>query len=162
MMSSSGEVEQAKVSLWPSFYKSDYTVSQEPFVQLPKIRYLVSYKVISYNIKTLKTCRWTNKHSKYVFPRKAHTNPPSPPPPQKNNEHIFNLERNLQIIQVDINTQLLYIRLKLTLNTCRCHCTKYEIFHEEFLQFLPQFPADLVTFTKEIPHGKLHFLCSVW
>ena len=23
------------------------------------------------------------------------------------------------------------------------------------------FPVDLVTFTEEIPHGKLHFLCSV-
>ena len=23
-----------------------------------------------------------------------------------------------------------------------------------------QFPADLVTFTEEIPNGKLHFLCS--
>ena len=26
----------------------------------------------------------------------------------------------------------------------------------------PQFPADLVTFTKEIFNGKLHFLCSVY
>ena len=25
----------------------------------------------------------------------------------------------------------------------------------------PQFPADLVTFTEEIPNGKLQFLCSV-
>ena len=25
----------------------------------------------------------------------------------------------------------------------------------------PQFPMDLVTFTEEILHGKLHFLCSV-
>ena len=25
----------------------------------------------------------------------------------------------------------------------------------------PQFPPDLVTFTKEILDGKLHFLCSV-
>ena len=25
----------------------------------------------------------------------------------------------------------------------------------------PQFPADLVRFTKEINNGKLHFLCSV-
>ena len=24
----------------------------------------------------------------------------------------------------------------------------------------PEFPADLVTFTEEIPNGKLHFLCS--
>ena len=24
----------------------------------------------------------------------------------------------------------------------------------------PQFPADLVTFTEEIPDGKLHFSCS--
>ena len=24
----------------------------------------------------------------------------------------------------------------------------------------PQFPMDLVTFTEEIPNGKLHFLCS--
>ena len=121
MMLSLGEVEQAKVSLWSSSYKSDYTVSQEPFVQLPKIHYLVSYKVISYNIKTIKTCRWTNKHSKYIFPRKAHTTPPSTPPtPQKNNEHISNLKRNLLNIQVDINAQLLYIRLKLNFNTCSC------------------------------------------
>ena len=26
----------------------------------------------------------------------------------------------------------------------------------------PQFPADFVTFTKEIPNGKPHFLCSVF
>ena len=26
----------------------------------------------------------------------------------------------------------------------------------------PQFPADLVTFTKEVLNGKLHFLCSIW
>ena len=26
----------------------------------------------------------------------------------------------------------------------------------------PQFPADLVTFTKEILNGKLHFLCNVF
>ena len=25
----------------------------------------------------------------------------------------------------------------------------------------PQFTADLVTFTEEMPNGKLHFLCSV-
>ena len=25
---------------------------------------------------------------------------------------------------------------------------------------LNKFPADLVTFTEEIPHGKLHFLCG--
>ena len=25
----------------------------------------------------------------------------------------------------------------------------------------PQFPADLVTFTEDTLHGKLHFLCSV-
>ena len=25
----------------------------------------------------------------------------------------------------------------------------------------PQFPEDLVTFTEEIPNGKLHFSCSV-
>ena len=34
---------------------------------------------------------------------------------QNNNEHIYNLKRNLLNIQVDINTRLLYIRLKLTL-----------------------------------------------
>ena len=70
MMSSLGEVEQAKISFWSSSYKIDYTVSQEPFVQLPKDHYLVSYKVISYDIKT---CGGTKKHSKYVFHRKAHT-----------------------------------------------------------------------------------------
>ena len=51
-------------------YKIDNTVSQEPFLQLLKIHYLVSYKVISYNIKT---CRGTKKHSKYAFPRKIYT-----------------------------------------------------------------------------------------
>ena len=71
MTSSLGEVEQAKVGLWSSSYKIDY--AQEPFVQLPKIYYLVSYKVISFNIKTIKTCRGTKKHSEYAFPRKAHT-----------------------------------------------------------------------------------------
>ena len=70
MTSSLGEVEQAKVSLWVNSCKIDNTVSQEPFVQLLKIHYLVSYKVISYYIKT---CRGTRKHSKYAFPKKAHT-----------------------------------------------------------------------------------------
>ena len=36
MTSSLGEVEQVKVSLLSSSYKIDYTVSQEPFLQLPK------------------------------------------------------------------------------------------------------------------------------
>ena len=43
------------------------------------------------------------------------------------------------------------------------HCLKNEVFHYEFLQQMwanPQFPTDLVTFTEEILHGKLHFLCS--
>ena len=31
-----------------------------------------------------------------------------------------------------------------------------------FLRIWSQFPADLVTVTEEIRHGKLHFLCSVW
>ena len=26
---------------------------------------------------------------------------------------------------------------------------------------IPQFPVDLVTFTEEIPNGRLYFLCSV-
>ena len=34
---------------------------------------------------------------------------------------------------------------------------KNEVFHQGFLQF----PADLVTFTKEIIDEKLRFLCSV-
>ena len=48
--------------------------------------------------------------------------PEKPIPKQKNNnnEHIYNLKRNLLNIQVDINTQLLYIRLKLNFNTCSC------------------------------------------
>ena len=116
MMSSLGEVEQAKISFWSSSYKIDYTVSQEPFVQLPKIHYLVSYNVISYNIKTIKRHRGTNKHFKYAFPRKAHTKTNK----KNNNEHIYNLKRNLLNIQVDINTQLLYVRLKLNFNTCSC------------------------------------------
>ena len=37
-----------------------------------------------------------------------------------NNEHIYKLKRKLLNIQVDINTQLMYIRLKLTFNTCSC------------------------------------------
>ena len=40
---------------------------------------------------------------------------------------------------------------------------KKSSFHSEFLQQMwsnQQFPADLVTFTEEILHGKLHFLCS--
>ena len=44
------------------------------------------------------------------------------------------------------------------------HCTKNEVFHYVFLQWMwpnPQFSADLVTFTEEICNGKLHFLCSV-
>ena len=48
--------------------------------------------------------------------------PEKPIPKQKNNnnEHIYNLKRNLLNIQVDINTQLLYVRLKLNFNTCSC------------------------------------------
>ena len=38
----------------------------------------------------------------------------------KNNKYSFNLKRNLVNIQVDINTQLLYIRLKVNVNTCSC------------------------------------------
>ena len=70
MTSSLGEVERGKVSLWSNSYKIENTVSQEPFVELLKIHYLVSYKVISYNIKT---SRGTNKHSTYAFPKKAHS-----------------------------------------------------------------------------------------
>ena len=46
---------------------------------------------------------------------------PIPKQQQKknNNEHIYNLKRNLINIQVEINAQLLYVRLKLILNTCR-------------------------------------------
>ena len=42
------------------------------------------------------------------------------------------------------------------------HCTKF--FHDGFLQQMlpnPQFPADLVTFNKEILNVKLHFFSSV-
>ena len=38
----------------------------------------------------------------------------------KNNKYSFNLKRNLVNNQVDINTQLLYIRLKVNVNTCSC------------------------------------------
>ena len=44
------------------------------------------------------------------------------------------------------------------------HCTNNEVFHYGFLQYLwpnPQFAADLVTFTKEILNGKLHF-CALY
>ena len=37
MTSSLGEVEHVKVSLLSSSYEIDYTVSQEPFLQLPEI-----------------------------------------------------------------------------------------------------------------------------
>ena len=77
-------------------WKIDNTVSQESFVQLLKIQYLVSHKVISYNIKTYSG---TKKHSKYAFPRKAHTKTKQ----SNNNEHIYNPERNLLNIQIDVN-----------------------------------------------------------
>ena len=52
-----------------------------------------------------------------------------------------------------------------TIAVSRCwHCTKYEVFHEGFLQQMwpnTQETADLVTFSEEILHGKIHFLCSV-
>ena len=38
------------------------------------------------------------------------------------------------------------------------HCPKKEDLHSGFLEET----ADLVTFTEEIPNGKLYFLCSVW
>ena len=43
------------------------------------------------------------------------------------------------------------------------YCTKNEVFHFAFLEQMwpnPQVSADFVTFTEEILHGKLHFLCS--
>ena len=58
MMSSLVEVEQTKASLWPNSYQIVNSVSQEPFIQSLKIHYLVSYKVIYYNIKT---CKGTKK-----------------------------------------------------------------------------------------------------
>ena len=61
----------------------------------------------------METCRGTKKHSTFAFSRKAHTK-------TSNNEHNYNLKGNLLNIQVDINTQLLYIRLKLNFNTCSC------------------------------------------
>ena len=64
----------------------------------------------------MKTCRGTKKHSKYAFSRKAHTKTNI----NNNDEHIYNLKGNLLNIQVDINTQLLYMRLKLNFNTCSC------------------------------------------
>ena len=113
MTSSLGEVDQTKVSLWPNSYKIDNTVSQEQFIQLLKIHYLVSYKVIFYNIKT---CRGTKWHSKHALTQKSpHQNKKS-----NNNEHIYNLKRNLLNIQVNINMQLLYIRSKLNFNICSC------------------------------------------
>ena len=48
-------------------------------------------------------------------------------------------------------------------NNFQKHCTKNEIFHWGFLQWMwpnPQEITDLVTFTEEILNGKLHFLCS--
>ena len=101
MTSLLGEVEQTNI---------DNAV--KPFVQLLKIHYLVSYKVISYNIKTvggLKSIQNMLSPEKLIPKQRNH-----------NNEHIYNLKRNVLNIQVDVNTELLYIRLKLTFNTCSC------------------------------------------
>ena len=101
MTSLLGEVEQTNI---------DNAV--KPFVQLLKIHYLVSYKVISYNIKTvggLKRIQNMLSPEKLIPKQRNH-----------NNEHIYNLKRNVLNIQVDVNTELLYIRLKLTFNTCSC------------------------------------------
>ena len=46
------------------------------------------------------------------------TEKPIPKQKENNHEHIHNLKKNMLNIQVDVNTQLLYIRLKLTFNTC--------------------------------------------
>ena len=56
----------------------DYTVSPEPFVQLPKIHYLLSY-----NIKAIKTCRGTKKHPKHALPRKVHAKTTTKKPEKK-------------------------------------------------------------------------------
>ena len=61
----------------------DYTVSPEPFVQLPKIHYLLSYEVFSYNIKAIKTCRGTKKHPKHALPRKTHAKTTTKKPEKK-------------------------------------------------------------------------------
>ena len=45
------------------------------------------------------------------------------------------------------------------------HCTKSEVSHEGFLQYIwpnQQFPVDLVTFTEEILNGKLYILFREW
>ena len=42
------------------------------------------------------------------------------------------------------------------------HDTKNEVFHEGFPKKIwpnPQIPVHLITFTEEIVHEKLHFLC---
>ena len=42
----------------------------------------------------------------------------------------------------------------------KIHCTKNEVFHERFLQYMwpnPQFPADLVTFTEETLMANFNF-----
>ena len=45
------------------------------------------------------------------------------------------------------------------------HCTRNAVFHQEFLQQMwpkPDKTVDLVTFTEEIPNGKVHFLWIDW
>ena len=62
----------------------------------------------------------------------------------------------------DTNSSLLTVLIK-AWNRLTMHCTKNEVFHQEFLQWMwpnLQETADLVTFTEEILNGKLRFFCS--
>ena len=74
---------------------------------------------------------------------------------------IFGLEKALHLDTF----QIVYTFGVLTsFRINNCHCTKNEVFHWGFLQWMwpnPQVTADLVTFIEEILNGKLHFLCSV-
>ena len=52
---------------------------------------------------------------------------------------------------------------KWNINCSHIHCTKNEVFHQEFFQLMWPYRQEipnLVTFTKETLNAKLHFLCS--
>ena len=64
----------------------------------------------------------------------------------------------------EMNTDKLIYMSNFKVPQCRItHCTKNEVLHSGFFQFMwpnPRGTADLVTLTEEILNGKLHFLCS--
>ena len=81
---------------------------------------------------------------------------------------VGNFDQNLfdkQTPELTILTVHLCILVwELYVNCHRFHCTKNEVFHYGYLEYMwpnPQFLADFVTFTEEIRNKKLLILCSV-